>query len=474
MVVAAIAGGLRFHHLDRPRERIFDEVYYSKDGCLYAGYEPGRCAIESADEKGWVENRGETSWVHPPLGKWMIAAGERAFGPDSFGWRVSAAVFGTASVVLVALIAQLLLGSAAWTFLTGLLLATENLNFVQSRTAMLDIFLAFWVVLGFLFLLLDRGWMDRRTPLEGPAGASPDDAALGSPILRPWRIAAGVTLGAAVATKWSGVLAVASAVLLAFAWERTRRARAGVRRPLLQAVRRESLGIVTAFAVVPLAAYLVSYAGWFADNGLHAGEWWRLQADMASYHLNLETIDASTGEAIHPYLSSAWTWILMARPVAYLFEEVPRTSLRSEILGMGNPLLFWGSLATIPYLAVAWRRKPDWRAGFVLVAILGQYLPWFAARRPLFLFYMTPITPFLVLAAACALRDLARVRLAGSRSRPLLPLAAVFVVLSVASFAYFWPILVGSPLSESAWRARIWFPLQSPWFAERFPWWNWV
>ena len=122
-----------------------------------------------------------------------------------------AAVTGTATVMLLAVIIQLLWASPIWTFTGGLLLATESLNLVQSRTGTLDIFVAFWVVLVFVFLLLDRRWIERRTP-PAPAMDGPSDANAGvkprrrlpAPLWRPYRFAAGAAGGAAMATKWSG------------------------------------------------------------------------------------------------------------------------------------------------------------------------------------------------------------------------------------------------------------------------------
>ena len=243
LAVAAIAGGLRFYHLSYPRERVFDEVYYSKDACNYLGEPAKVCGVTSDGEKYWRRTRGEVSWVHPPLGKWAIAVGEKTYGITPFGWRFSSAVFGTLSVVALALIAQVLLGSPLWTFVAGLLLATESLNFVQSRTSMLDIFITFWVVLGFLFLVLDRRWIDRRTvyPPEAPEllaepeppGESPaqpverSDPTAPSPIWRPWRYAAGIAFGAGFASKWSAATAIFAAVVLSVAWEATRRRRVG-------------------------------------------------------------------------------------------------------------------------------------------------------------------------------------------------------------------------------------------------------
>src|ERR671911_211866 len=163
LAVGAIAGAVRFVNLEYPQQRVFDEFYYSKSACIFLGYSNDECDINSSNERYWFRERNDTgAWVHPPLGKWMIALGELAFGTDSFGWRVAAAATGTATVMALAGIVQLLFSSPIWTFTGGLLLAVENLHFVQSRTAMLDVFVAFWIVLAFLFLLFDRRWIENR------------------------------------------------------------------------------------------------------------------------------------------------------------------------------------------------------------------------------------------------------------------------------------------------------------------------
>src|SRR5262249_52666429 len=171
IAVGIIAAVPRFYHLTQPHGRVFDEIYYTKDGCLYAGFSAKECGLDNASEQ---------SWVHPPFGKWMIAAGIRLFGNNQFGWRVSAAFFGTLTCVLIAMLAWVIWRNALWTFVAGLLAATESLLVVQSRTALLDIFQAFWTVAAFLFLALDKGWIERRTPVvapeAGPYGPSPPTA----------------------------------------------------------------------------------------------------------------------------------------------------------------------------------------------------------------------------------------------------------------------------------------------------------
>jgi dolichyl-phosphate-mannose--protein O-mannosyl transferase len=467
LAVGVIAGVLRFTHLGYPEVRIFDEYYYSKSACIFLGYPNERCDVNSADERFWKESRYDTgAWVHPPLGKWMIAGGELAFGTDSFGWRASAAATGTATVMALALIAYLLFASPLWAFVAGSLLAVENLSFVQSRTAMLDVFVTFWIVLGLALLLLDRRWIERRT--RQPEGNGEDERRAAAPLWRPWRFAAGAALGAGFATKWSALTAIVAAIVIAFVWEVTRRRGAGVRRPILDAIPAEGFGIVLSFLVVPILVYVASYVGWFTHFGWDLAEWGRLQQAIFEYHRELSTIDRATGEPVHAYLSVAWRWILLSRPVLYYADY--GEGVRQVIYANGNPAIFWGSLFAFPYVAFAWWRRRDWRAGFVVLSIAGLYLPWFLVPRPQFLFYATPIAPFFVLACVYALRHVSEVEYESLESsairrsavrrrvvRPYVPGVVIFVVIAVGLFIWFWPALTGGPLSDQDWLSRAWF-----------------
>jgi dolichyl-phosphate-mannose--protein O-mannosyl transferase len=452
LAVTALAAGLRLWHLSSPHEYVFDEVYYAKDGCFDAGYPYKECDLESPGE--------QTATVHPPLGRWIIAAGEKAFGNQPFGWRIGSAAFGTISVLLVSLLAWQLFESAVWTGVTGLLLATEGLNLVQSRVSMLDIFVTTFLLAGFLFLVLDRKWIDRRTPEAAPVGSvvleemeMPPDR-VPSPLWRPWRLAAGVALGAAAATKWSGLLGIVAVVLLSLVWERGRRRRSRVARPWWGAIRDETFGILLFLLLVPAAVYLASYARWFVDNGVDLGAWWRVQQGMLDYSVHLR--------ATHPYASAAWKWLLLVRPVSYYYtctaHAVNGTCTGSaEILALGNPLIFWGSLITIPLTAAWGIVKRDWIAGLIVTAFVIQYVPWFAVARTSFIFYMTPLTPFMVLSLVYVLRNIAGTSEAVQGVTPGRVFAAAVVMVSVGLFAFFWPVLVGDHISQAAWSMRIWF-----------------
>ena len=481
IAVTAIAGAVRFTHLSRPPELFFDENYYAKAGCILIGDTDKVCMVDSNDEHYWRDNKWDVgSWVHPPLGKWTIGLGEKAFGVTPFGWRFSSAVAGTLIVTMVALIAQLLFGSALWTFVAGLLLALDSLNVVLSRSALLDIHLELWVVLGFLLLLLDRRWIDRRTPPEPEPvsdrleleGIRPDRtrSAIPVPLWRPWRFAAGMALGAAFSVKWSGAMAILGALLLSTAWETTRRRRSDVSlgRAFARTLRQESLGLIFTFAVLPVGVYFLVYLPWFNHFGWSLKDWWENQTAMLDYHRSLKTtaLDAATNTytPTHPYYSRAWTWPLMLRPVNFFTRDVG-TDI-AQILAIGNPAVFWASIWAIPYSAWMWRRRRDQAAGFIVVAALAQYLPWLVVTRPQFFFYVAPITPFMVLALAYALRDLSSATIVlrepggervESARHPYLPFVWGYVLLVAGLFLWFWPVLTANPISRTMWRARVWF-----------------
>ena len=435
--VTLLAGALRFHALSRPPEKVFDEVYYASDGCLYAGEPYRECGLEAGVER---------SWVHPPLGKQLIARGIDVFGNRPFGWRAAAALAGTLTVALVGVLGFLLFGSAVWAVVASLLAGAEHLLFVQSRVAMLDVFVAFFVVLGFALLVADRRRDPTGRPREPlpPANVPPAPPVPSRGRIRPLQLAAGAAFGAAVAVKWSGYLALLGGILLATIWT-VRRIRDEEGRVT------ELLGVAVSFVLVPFVVYLLTWIPWLAERGFDVGEWFGHHGDMLSYHLNLDTVD-DAGEPIHPYMSRAWSWLLLLRPVAYHWQGDPDCC--AEILGMGNPALFWGALLVIPYLVLVWASRKEWQAGAILVPILVQVVPWLIVARPLFLFYMTPVTPFLAIGMVYPLRDLVRSRL---DPRAAVFAAAAVVGVCLAMFAFFWPVLAASPLSYEEWRTRIWF-----------------
>ena len=161
VLVTLFGAFLRFNQLGVPKSVIFDETYYVPDafGILRFGvehnYTAGRNALLVRGDPHIFTHGGEFV-VHPPLGKLFIAFGEWTFGLNPFGWRFATAVIGSLAILLLARITRRMTRSTLLGCVAGLLMALDGLEFVMSRTALLDIFLMFWVLATFGCLVVDR------------------------------------------------------------------------------------------------------------------------------------------------------------------------------------------------------------------------------------------------------------------------------------------------------------------------------
>src|SRR5260370_32289427 len=104
---------------------------------------------------------------------------------------------------MTARIARRMTGSTMLGCSAGLLLALDGLERVLSPTAILDIFLMFWVLAAFGLLVIDRDQTAARLRAAADEEQPYPDAGprLG---IRWLRVGAGLCLGAACATKWNG------------------------------------------------------------------------------------------------------------------------------------------------------------------------------------------------------------------------------------------------------------------------------
>ncbi|MDS2173911.1 phospholipid carrier-dependent glycosyltransferase [Nesterenkonia sp. CL21] len=482
LLVTLLAAALRLPGLGHPHQLIFDETYYAKDAyaLLIAGHE--LVWPEGADD-AWLagdpQPTEEAAYVvHPPLGKWLIALGLQGLGAETAaGWRISAAVAGTLSVLLVSLIAQrmfrsVLLGGAA-----GVLTAVDGHHLVMSRVALLDIFLMLFVLAAFGALLADRYRGRRRL-----AAVDPD-----APLLwRPWRLLAGVLLGAAAAVKLSGLAFLAVFGIVVVLWDLQARRAGGARRWGLAGLRDAGVAVVT---VLPVAAltYLASWAGWLR-SGTGWGRLWHeshpaegLAAlvpgpvrSLWQYHLM--STDFHTGlDAGHDYASTPWTWLFMGRPVSFHYEsfdpgeagcQVERCS--SAILDLANPVIWWAGLIALVLVIALWLGRRDWRFGAILSGYVAGFAVWLLfPGRTMFFFYTIAYHPFLILSlvavGAIVLRAgtdpqrFAAEEVRANRRRNTVVILS-FLLLATAVSIFFLPVWTGELIDYEQWRLRMWLP----------------
>ncbi|MGZ5416160.1 MAG: dolichyl-phosphate-mannose--protein mannosyltransferase [Nocardioides sp.] len=504
LAVTALAGFLRLWNLGRPNKFLFDETYYAKDAwsLLHHGYVTGYVA--KADKQivaGKVDGLFTDSpsmVVHPEMGKWIIALGEHFFGMTSFGWRVSAAVVGTLMVLVIIRLVRRLTGSTLLGCTAGLLLTVDGLHFVLSRSALLDIFLAFFLLCAVSCLVADRDWGRLRMARLVPTGyrTTVDDwGPVRGLLWRPWRLAAGVFFGLACATQWNAMIPLAAFGLLVWMWDAGARRSLGVRNARMRAAVVDALPAFFYLVVVALVVYVLSWTGWLlhadvyekALSNTQYGPYWGtyLEQDahgffpelleslrsLWNYHQDVYTFHTRfLNDATHSYQSKPQWWLVLNRPVGMQADlgiepgvdgcAAPEgsTCLR-QVLLLGTPALWWGGAVALLYSVYAWLAKRDWRYGIVVVGLLATWLPWVRYDdRPIFSYYAVSILPFTIIALTLVIGVLMGGPTASYQRRLWgTAVAGAFVVLVVANFAWFWPVYTGELITTPDWLKRIWF-----------------
>lgn len=401
-----------------PDRYIFDEVYDS--------YTAGQYVVGNSDAYVWSTRAPRPHvaymWNHPPVGVLLIAAGIRMCGDNSFGWRISSAVFGAIGVMIAYLMALDLTRRRTAAILTALFLLCDSLYFVQSRTGMLDIF-------GAVFMT-GAVWSFYRF-LRAPA------ARAARPLI--WT---GLFAGLGVATKWNAVYAslllAASVVVRVIAVGLAARRRPDDRE--LQAAWRTLLiAAPVGIVLVPALVYFAAYIPFFL-SGHDLAQWLELQNQTLYYHTHLRET--------HAYQSRWWEWPLTLRPVWYYAAFV--NGRWAHIYANGNLLLY--ALFVPGVFWTGWRWwKLDRRSLLALaIGFFGQWLPWMLVARIAFIYHFLPAAIFGCLGVAWATSDLMERK--GWRRA----VAVGYVALVVADFAYFYPIRAAVPITPEAVNQRMW------------------
>jgi dolichyl-phosphate-mannose-protein mannosyltransferase len=405
LAVLAVATGLRTWRLSFPSTTIADEAYYAGDAENYLG---GGIAYTRPAFRTIPQ---ENTWMHPPLGKELIALGVGPLGARPVGWRLPAAAAGVVGVALVYALGLALWGSPGWAALAALLVAVDGLHVVMSRLAMLDIFLSAFVTAGFLFVVgairyehREGAWVDRF------GGAN--------------LLLAGAMFGCAIATKWSAAfpLAVAFAFVVAY--------------------RRELTAPALSLVAVPVAVYAAAYFPYWLAYGPDLLGFVRLQGHMLARQLGTMSPN--------PLASSPWTWPPMLHPLRAFpsaMGSVPPTAPRIETIG--NPVLWWGFLASLPFVVVSAIRHGDVAARVTVVGYVSLWMPWLLFGRTEYFYYMTPAVPFMALAMVSAIRSMPSHGARVGRG------VAAAAVVSAAAFA---PVWLGIAVPAWWFRAIAWLP----------------
>jgi dolichyl-phosphate-mannose-protein mannosyltransferase len=498
LLVTLFSGWLRFNRLSVPNAVIFDETYYAKDAwsILEHGVEWNWIGAPTVPSS-YVNNQiiaghfsehlfqacsgtgcGEYV-VQPEVGKFLIAVGEWMYGLTTLGWRFSSAVFGTLAILLMCRIARRLTRSTLLGCIAGLLLSLDGLEFVLSRTGILDIFLMFFLLASFGALVVDRD-VSRARLAEAVVLRPGDEAGPGLGI-RKWRVLAGIMLGLACASKQYAIWYILAFAALCIAWDLGARRTVGLRRPWLGALTRDGKWLPVTLGLIPLVTYVLTWMNWFITNTGYDRDYAQQNGinipvisqlySLYEYHKEMAQFGVGLSSP-HPYESQPWDWFVLSRPVALYWQtytdpaglhletqaNVTGPYVR-EVLALGNPAIWWLSLPAMAVCLAWWATRRDWRAGAALLGIFAGWASWLPfVTRTKFDYYSLEFEPFIIICIVLCLGLLIGPVTASLRRRAIgSALAGIYVLAVLVLFWYFYPILTGQPIPYEDWLSHMWY-----------------
>ncbi|MBP9819730.1 phospholipid carrier-dependent glycosyltransferase [Candidatus Woesebacteria bacterium] len=382
LVIIAFSFVTRVWQLHVPNSYMFDEVYHALTAKLMA-------RNDNRAFEWWnppVEEHTAVDWLHPPLAKYTQALGIRFFGENSFGWRISSAVFGTLVIFLTARLALVATADERVSLLAAFLAASDGLLLVQSRIAMNDIHVTFAILLTLL--------MYSKFNKELGRGQNKTDSLL-------FLFATGVSAGIAIATKWSGLFA------LIIVWIFEILSVSAKISPKLK-WRSWFLSRFIFLLAVPVLIYVASYGQMYLQ-GKDLVHFKELHKNIFWYQTNLV--------AEHPYESRPWQWALNLKPVWYHVQY--QEKVRADIYAFGNLPLFWIGLVAVGATSLhllrqflhqaqekkytlmgvlrAFRATTLTPTGFLVFSYFAVWLPWQFSPRIMFFYHYAPAVPLLAI-----------------------------------------------------------------------------
>jgi predicted membrane-bound dolichyl-phosphate-mannose-protein mannosyltransferase len=354
IVLLAVSFGVRAVWLDYPgRVAILDEGYYLSSAHNILGLEqlPG-------NPYPYARPGLDPLIEHPIAGKLLIALSIRVLGDTPYAWRLPSAVAGTVVIWLVYLLAHRLTRRRGVALAAAALTALDPMMLVNSRIAMLEIFVTALILATLYFYV-------RRLPaLAGAAAAL------------------------AVCVKLTGV----SAILCIVAFETMRTVRNRILTRRWNRTRLQSLGLAIGVCAVsvPLLLWIFNSRSSHFPNPFDSLRY--MYTHLAA------TFSFRPPEAHAVPQSRPWEWLLNVREITYLSQGV------MQLRGLYNPFLVFAFVPVVGWAVWLAARRGSAAPLMVLAIVGGCYLPLVVGSllvpRPAYLYYFLPVIPALALGVA--------------------------------------------------------------------------
>jgi dolichyl-phosphate-mannose-protein mannosyltransferase len=340
---------LRFWRLDQPKQMYFDEIYHVSAARQIVNQDP-------RFYEWWhlkVDGSDNFDWLHPPLAKYVQAFFMNVLGDNALGWRTGSGIFGLGVILFIFLVSQELFENKKISLIASFLAACEGLLLVQSRIAMNDIYLSFFVLLILFFYLKFFKDKVKANSL--------------------WLLATGMSMGLALATKWSALLIIVLIWILeiiSFVKQKN----------ILRKIPWRFFCLV----IMPFVIYFIFYLP-ILFLGKNLNFIFDLHQNIIWYHFNRDDF--------HSFQSTPMQWFLNLRPVWYFKGEVSKQAI-SNIYALGNPLVFLFGLVSVFFSLVS-LKNINRLFKLLLLAFFSLWLPWIFSPRIMFFYHYTPAAALL-------------------------------------------------------------------------------
>lgn len=370
----------------------FDELHY----------------IPSATQ--WLHGVPTKNIEHPLLGKLIMAFFIHILGDNYLGWRMGSVLFGCVSIVFVYKIALVVFKEKSIAILIGFYSLFNFWFFVQSRVAMIDIFMV-----GFFLaaLLAQLHFYESQKKIDLYLSA--------------------FFWGCSFACKWSIFIFFIPCLVALFIhlWRKQNR----------HGFFKSAFSFLLIFAGV----YYLSFAPYLFIETEVKLKWYEIFFSMPLRMLELQKSVGGT----HVYESKWYTWPLMLRPIWYEFKWNQGEDYFQGIQMIGNPLQMFLGLLSCLGIVVGWRRIKNPLTKELFIIFITSYVAWALIPRKMSYFYY--FFPSAVLYSFL-------VPMSGQlflSKKNLKVFLFIMVVLSLGFFIYFYPILSGS-YAPNEWRS-LWY-----------------
>lgn len=371
VVILAFAFFSRFFNLAYPGTMYFDEVYHVPSAMMMADgdfVKPFEWWHQSYDG---VNN---FDWLHPPLAKYFQAISMKFLGKTPIAWRLPSVIFSLLTLVVFYFFLKFIgenflfkedkRKTSLFSLLGTLFLSLEGLFLVQSRIAMNDVILLFFILLSvftyFYYLTLKKETKQADLIL----------------------LLMGLFWGLALATKWSAFFPLLVLMFYHFFIQELAGKSLLRRLPFLLFV----------FVLIPFFVYFLAYLPMFLA-GKKLSYFWVLQGQILRSQLG--------NPAVHQYSSTPLQWFFNLRSVLYFSNNKG-----SMIYALGNPVLFIYFVLTMPLLFISSVLKKNKRIlSLLFLLYFASFTFWIFSPRILFFYHYLPAIPFIIVLLSFVITD---------------------------------------------------------------------